>query len=74
MPTHESQTPNGASEHEAPPGMPSWVKYLLGALIAVILLAVLAMLLVGGNHGPERHGGGMHSSPAGAEIVRETAL
>lgn len=46
---------------DAPPGMPSWVKYLLLGLLAVVVIAVLAMLVVGGDHGPGRHGG---SGPA----------
>jgi hypothetical protein len=69
MPTDDSQMSDAAREHEGPPGMPSWVKYLIGALLAVILLAVLAMLVVGGDHGPGRHSGGMHSAPAGAQVV-----
>jgi hypothetical protein len=74
MATGDDQMPSGASEHEAPPGMPTWVKYLLGALLAVILLAVLAMLVVGGDHGPGRHGSGMHSAPAGDGILHRTVL
>lgn len=45
------QTPKG------PHGPPQWVKLLaIGAVIAIVVL-VLAMLLVGGEHGPGRHGG-----------------
>ncbi|WP_067430933.1 hypothetical protein [Nocardioides jensenii] len=47
---------------EAPPGMPSWVKYLLLGLLAVVLIVVLAMLVGGGDHGPGRHGAS-HSAP-----------
>lgn len=49
---------------EAPPGMPSWVKYLLLGLLAVVVIAVLAILVGGGDHGPGRHGGS-HSAAAG---------
>ena len=49
---------------DTPPGLPSWVKYLLLGLLAVVLIAVLAMLVVGGDHGPGRHGGSS-SAPAG---------
>lgn len=70
----DNQTPTSPGEHEAPPGMPSWVKYLLAALLAVILLAVLAMILVGGEHGPGRHGGGMHSAPAAGDVARGASL
>ncbi|MGH3383526.1 MAG: hypothetical protein ACRDO1_03000 [Nocardioidaceae bacterium] len=41
---------------DAPPGLPRWVKLLaVGALIAGIVL-VVAMLLVGGEHGAGMHG------------------
>ena len=47
----EDRAPDG------PPGLPQWVKLLaLGAVIVVIVL-VVAMLLVGGEHGPGMHGG-----------------
>ena len=40
---------------ESPPGVPRWVKAL--AVVGVILLLVLSVaLVVGGNHGPNRHG------------------
>lgn len=74
MATGDDQMPSGAGEHDAPPGMPTWVKYLLGALLAVILLTVLAMLVIGGDHGPGRHGGGAHSAPAGDGVVHRTVL
>jgi hypothetical protein len=49
---------------DAPPGMPPWVKYLLLGLLAIVVIAVLAMLVVGGDHGPGRHASS-HSAPAG---------
>ena len=39
-----------------PPPAPRWVKQLLLGLLAVVVLAVLIMLIVGGEHGPGRHG------------------
>lgn len=39
--------------------MPSWVKYLLLGLATAAVLAVLVMLLVGGDHGPGRHLGSL---------------
>lgn len=42
--------------NDVPPGPPTWVK-ILGAIAVVLMLAVLAvMLLGGGKHGPGRHG------------------
>jgi hypothetical protein len=49
---------------DAPPGVPAWVKYLFLGLLAVVVIAVLAMIVVGGDHGPGRHGGS-HSALAG---------
>ena len=45
-----------ASEREAPPGMPRWVK-VSGIIVIVLVLLVVILLLtgVGGDHGPGRH-------------------
>lgn len=51
--------PDPMDDHatDRPPGLPRWVKLLaLGAVMAIIVLVVV-MLLVGGEHGPGRHGG-----------------
>lgn len=36
-------------------GMPRWVKVFLVVALLVAVLGVVAMLLVGGKHGPGRH-------------------
>ena len=36
-------------------GMPRWVKVFLLVAVAIVVLGVVAMLLVGGGHGPGRH-------------------
>jgi hypothetical protein len=36
-------------------GMPRWVKVSI-AIAALVLAALLVMMLLGGNHGPSRHG------------------
>lgn len=42
---------------DGPPGLPRWVKVLaVGALVVVVML-VVAMVLLGGEHGPGMHGG-----------------
>ena len=44
-------------------GPPRWVK-LFGIVALVLVLLLLALLLVGDNHGPSRHlGGGPGSQP-----------
>jgi hypothetical protein len=57
-------------DDDAPPGLPSWVKYLLLGLLAAVVIAVLAMLVVGGDHSPGRHGG---SGPAPAGTTEQLA-
>jgi len=37
--------------------MPRWVKLMAVALAVLVVVAVLSMLLLGGDHGPGRHGG-----------------
>ena len=48
------------------PKTPRWVLALGGGLLAVILLAILVMVLGGGQHGPGMHlgGGGAPASPS----------
>lgn len=43
------------SERPGPPGMPAWVKLLVIAVLVVVVATVLAMVLLGGDHGPGRH-------------------
>ena len=65
MPADDDKRPSGRTVHDdVPPKMPPWVKYLLLGLLAAVVVAVLTMLVVGGEHGPGRHGAS-HSAPAG---------
>jgi hypothetical protein len=66
----DDQAPSTAAQGsaESPPGMPRWVKYLIGALLAVVVAAILIMLIAGGDHGPGRHG-----APAGGESPARSA-
>jgi hypothetical protein len=50
--TKEEELENQEPEGEA--GTPRWVKVFGGILIAVVLLVVL-LKLIGGEHGPGRH-------------------
>jgi hypothetical protein len=52
----EPDTDNG-TPHNAPPGMPTWVK-ILGIVIAALILLAVVVLMVGGEHGPARHAPG----------------
>lgn len=49
-------------EGESPPGVPRWVKGFAIVTAIVILLAVAAMIWVGGEHGPGRHMHGGHTA------------
>jgi hypothetical protein len=42
---------------EAPPGLPRWVKLLALGTVIVVAVLIVAMLLIGGDHGPGMHGG-----------------
>jgi hypothetical protein len=46
---------SNGSIHDEPPGAPRWVKLLGIALALVVVAAMVAMLLLGGDHGPGRH-------------------
>ena len=37
-------------------GMPAWVRYLLIGVAVAAAVVVIAMVLLGGDHGPGRHG------------------
>lgn len=39
----------------APPGTPSWVKALGLLMIVAVLVVVVMMIALGGEHGPGRH-------------------
>ena len=56
-------------DSESPPGVPRWVKILGIVTTIVILLAIVAMILVGGEHGPGRH---LHGAHAAASQVTAT--
>ena len=60
--THMSDPPrhtNAETGHDtdrgAPPGVPRWVK-VSGIIVAILVLALVAVMLIGGDHGPGRHG------------------
>jgi hypothetical protein len=48
---------NHPATQDGPPGVPGWVKGLAFGAVMVLLAIVLVMLVVGGDHGPGRHGG-----------------
>ncbi len=41
------------ADRGSPPGLPRWVKVL--GLVVVAALVLVALLLLGGGHGPARH-------------------
>ena len=57
------------SDSESPPSMPRWVKVLGAVTVIVILLAIVAMILAGGKHGPGRH---LHGDHAAASQLAST--
>ena len=47
--------PGSSQEGSSTTGMPRWVKVFVIVAMALAALAVVAMLVVGGDHGPGRH-------------------
>lgn len=57
----------------SPPGMPRWVKVSLITVASLVLLfVVLALIGVGGEHGPGRHASAVQSS-AVSLVVKSAA-
>jgi hypothetical protein len=56
----------GAAKHRAgSAGTPTWVK-VFGVAFAVVVLLVVVLMIVGGEHGPGRHtDAGGEATPAG---------
>ena len=48
-------------------GLPTWVRTTLIVLGVLLVLMVVVMLAMGGNHGPGRHMGGL--APAGVPAL-----
>ena len=61
MPDPPPPRPNAETGHDtdrgAPPGVPRWVK-VSGIIVAILVLALVAVMLIGGDHGPSRHATG----------------
>ena len=51
------------SARSGPPGIPRWVK-VSGLIAALIVLVVVALMLIGGDHGPGRHTGAPANLPS----------
>lgn len=52
--TERPESSGNVEDH--PPGVPRWLKVSGLVVGLVVLLLVVAMLLLGGDHGPGRHG------------------
>jgi len=55
-----SSTPDQSGDpahSDGPPTLPRWVKLLAVATVVAVVVLILAMLLMGGEHGPGLHGG-----------------
>ena len=51
----DTDTTPGRPADDGYTGLPTWVKWTLLAVVAVIVVLVLARFVVGGDHGPGRH-------------------
>jgi hypothetical protein len=52
------------------PGTPRWVK-VLGIIVIVVVLLVIAVMFIGGKHGPGRH---TQSGDAGGQVAPSGAV
>jgi hypothetical protein len=55
LPRHPDAESGHDTARGAPPGVPRWVK-VSGIVVAILILALVAVMLIGGDHGPGRHG------------------
>ena len=55
--TGSAPNPMDAQAPDGPPGLPQWVKILALGVAMTLIVLVIVMLLVGGEHGPGMHGG-----------------
>lgn len=69
QPSDRDNAPYDPAQGPAP-GMPRWVKVFLLVTAATVVLGVVVMLLVGGEHGPGRH---QSAPPASAQVGETTA-
>ncbi|HEX8510750.1 MAG TPA: hypothetical protein VF635_14780 [Propionibacteriaceae bacterium] len=54
-PAQEPEPTRGAGAgSDQPPGVPNWVK-ISAIVVAILVVAVIVAMLLGGNHGPGRH-------------------
>ncbi|HEY0636118.1 MAG TPA: hypothetical protein VGD67_00590 [Pseudonocardiaceae bacterium] len=60
----EPGTRSGGEPDEAPARTPRWVK-VFAIVLGVALLLLVVVALIGGNHGPGRHGSMGDPAPAG---------
>jgi len=49
--------PTDGRATDGPRGLPRWVRLLALGFVLVVIVLVVTMLPVGGEHGPGRHGG-----------------
>jgi hypothetical protein len=54
-PRHPDAETGHDTSRGGPPGVPRWVK-VSGIVVAILVLALVAVMLIGGDHGPGRHG------------------
>lgn len=73
---HSPPDPNGNNAAEPianrPPKTPRWVK-VFGIIAIVVVLLFVAMMVIGGEHGPGRHSGDAGSQVAPSSVVEAFA-
>lgn len=54
--TGSAADPAGDRAPDSHPGLPRWVRLLVIVGLVAVAVMVLGMVLLGGDHGPGRHG------------------
>lgn len=63
--------PNHKATDSTPPRAPRWVKLSAVIAIALLLLAIITMFIIGGEHSPSRHlrsDAGVYISPSTQQV------
>lgn len=52
--TNETAGTASPTADQTPPGIPRWVKYILIGIATILVVSIVVMLAMGGEHGPGR--------------------
>ena len=71
QPQEPEPTRSAGAGSDQPPGVPNWVK-ISAIVVAILVVAVIVAMLLGGNHGPGRHMSAPFASAAPLEAASQS--